>query len=167
MNATTIPRQSSRLCACSGSIRPAADQHVVEHAVLGEERAHHLRGDDERDEQRPAVEPAQDRQRARVLAQRQVAGDRDRDDADPERRDQDDRGREPQVGRVELERLREVLGREAAVLAAEGEDGGHDERRDEERRDDREGRRREREADPAALHAATSIPRARSPRGCR
>ena len=58
---TTMPRQSSMLCAASGSISPDADQHVIEHAVLGEERPHHLAGDDERNEQRPPVEPAQDR----------------------------------------------------------------------------------------------------------
>ena len=66
--------------------QPGADEHVVEHAVLGEERAHHLPGDDERDEQRPAIEPAQDRDRARILAERQIAGDRDGDEPDQHRR---------------------------------------------------------------------------------
>ena len=75
-----MPRQSSRLCADKRLDQPGADQHVVEHAVLGEERPHHLAGDDERNEQRPAVEPAQHRHRARILAERQVAGDRDRDE---------------------------------------------------------------------------------------
>ena len=61
----TMPRQSRRLCVCKGSSRPDAEG-MVQQPVLGEERAHALRRDDERNEQRPAIEPAQDRTRAGV-----------------------------------------------------------------------------------------------------
>jgi len=47
---------------------------MIQHAVLGEKCAHHLSGDDKRDEQRPAVEPTQDRHRSRVFAERCVEG---------------------------------------------------------------------------------------------
>ena len=44
---------------------------------LARKRAHHLAGDDEGNEQRPAIEPAQHGDRARVLAERQIAADGD------------------------------------------------------------------------------------------
>ena len=137
--AITMPRQSSRLCAGERLDQAAADQHVVEHAVLGEERAHELPGHDERDEQRPAVEPAQDRHGARD-SRRASGSPRWRS---PRRRSatvdsSDDADREDQVGAIELARLGEVLEREAAVLRPEGEHGRQHQRNDEEHRDDRE-----------------------------
>ena len=59
--------------------QPERDERVVHEPVLGEERAHALRRHDERDEERPAVEPAQDRDEPGRLAERQLAGDGDRD----------------------------------------------------------------------------------------
>src|SRR5207248_9803833 len=98
--------------------QPAPDEHVVEHSVLGEERAHELPGDDERYKKWPSIEPSQDRNRARMPSEREVTSDRDRGQPDQQRREENDRQREQQVGRIEVERFREVLERERAVLAA-------------------------------------------------
>ena len=67
-----MPRQSSRLAVWIGSRMPAPTSVLFMQPVLGEERAHALRRDDERNEQRPAVEPAQRRDQPRRLAERQV-----------------------------------------------------------------------------------------------
>jgi hypothetical protein len=120
------------------------DQHVVQHAVLGEERAHDLPGDDERDEQRPAVEPAQHRDGALVLAQREIPCNRDRHHADQDRGQEHDADREDEILLIQVPRLGEVFPGEAAARVAESEDRGEDQRKDEEQRDDRERRRDER-----------------------
>ena len=104
----TMPRQSSRLAVCDRVEQAGGDERVVHEPVLGEESAHALRRDDEGDEQRPAVEPAQRRDQPWRLAERQLAGDGDRDQRDQRRRDEDDEEREADVGGVELERLLEV-----------------------------------------------------------
>ena len=132
-----------------GLDQAAADQHVVEHAVLGQERTHELSRDDKRDEQRPAVEPAQHRHGAGMPAEREITGNRDRDQADQERRQQDDRQREQQVGGVVVERLPEVLEGEFAAFAAERDHAGHDERRDKEQADDGQCGRDQRQRDTA------------------
>src|SRR4030095_12603195 len=106
---------------CEWLNQSGTDQHVIEHPVLRKERAHDLAGDDERDEQRPAIEPAQRRHGARVFAQRQVARDRDGDEPDQDRRQEHDADGEQEIRPVEVPGLDEVLEREIAVLASKGE----------------------------------------------
>jgi len=93
--------------------------------------------------------PRFSRDGARIFAEGKVACDRDRQQADQYRRQQHDRQREQQVGRVEVERLAEMLEGKAAALAAKGDDRRHRQRRDEERADDSERRRGEGDPGPA------------------
>ena len=51
-----MPRQSRKLAVWQRLEQPDADEGVVHQPVLGEEGAHALRRDDERNEQRPAIE---------------------------------------------------------------------------------------------------------------
>ena len=111
-----MPRQSSRLVVCERIEDAERDEGVVHEPVLGEEGAHALRRDDERDEQRPAIE--------RSAATRSARASR-RASATPamaietsavsSRRDEDDEEREEDVGRIELERLLEMGERQPAV----------------------------------------------------
>src|SRR5207237_8068407 len=117
---------------------------MVEHAVLGKEGAHHLPCHYEWNEQRPPIEPAQDRHRARIVTQREVAPDGNRDQSDQNRRREDDRQREQEIGGVEIERLGEMLERESAVLAPESNHRRHRERRNEEDENDRQRRSEQR-----------------------
>jgi hypothetical protein len=66
------------------------DQHAVHQAVLGEEGAHELARHDERDEKRPAIEPAQDGDGGRIVAEHEIAADRHREDGDQGGREADD-----------------------------------------------------------------------------
>src|SRR5690606_18149897 len=118
-----------------GSDDANADQHVVHEAVLGEKGAHNLADHDERDEQRPAIEPAQERDRARIFAEHKIAADHDRQQTDDRRRKRDNDNSEDDVGRVEFEGLDEIA-EAKAVLDREGADHGTGQRNHEQQNDD-------------------------------
>jgi len=58
-----------------GGKDPCFDEQAVHQPVLGKEGAEYLANDNEGDEKRPAIEPAQDSDSARVRAKRQVTAD--------------------------------------------------------------------------------------------
>jgi hypothetical protein len=132
---------------------------VTTHAVLRQERAHQLARNDERDEQRPAIQPAQHGDDARMLAQHQIAADRDRADPDHRRRQRDDHHGEQDVAGVELERLGEIAERPGAVLVDERRHQREAERVDEQRQQDQQGRRDQRKRDqPRLRHPCSNAP---------
>src|SRR5690606_9787482 len=112
--------------------QPDLDQQIVHQPVLGEEGAQDLADDDEGNEQRPAIEPAQDGDGARVFAQHQIAADGDGKQADERGRQRYDHHREDDVGRVEFEGFDEVAKTES-ILDPERADRGGGERDDEQK----------------------------------
>ena len=128
---------------------------MIQHPVLRQKRAHHLTRDDERNKQRPAIQPAQHGDSARIFTQRQITGDRDRDHADQHGRQEDDPDREQEIGAIQIPRLGEMLERELAGLAAKRKHRRHRERQHKEYGDDGERRPDERVGAPISVFCHT------------
>ena len=101
-----------------------------------------MRGDDERDEERPTVEEFERRHRGRMFAQHQIAADRRRQHRDQSGRDADDHQGEEDVGAVELGGLGEIRQPDRAVSGGEG-GGDRQRQRVDEQRQYQEHRRRD------------------------
>jgi hypothetical protein len=108
------------------------------------------------DEERPAVEPAQDGDGERVLAEREIAADGDGDEPDDRRRQADDDDGEQDVLAVEREGLVEIA-QPVAAFDLEGTDDRGGERHDEKQRDRRQRRQDEDEAEEAFRHGVVRL----------